>query len=458
MNSQTKSLLDEVSKHATASATESSGLFAIPLAVNDAETWDRLKEIRDSGPSIGITVRASDLVSDDGYDMLDNEFGSTPTVCRLNIAKLPVSGQLRFFTVDGLNSALRKETEKFESVERVRVAEACSRKSTSGLQFEQWLDDDGEDFLPPTATLPRRLVNDMTGKGVVPLRVSTWIANESENVDDTLCCIASRQLALCIPNALSSSVGPGEIVALIKTGRKISAKIEALSEEEWNDKELLGTLSEVCRWIYFEDREADVKHTLLTSELSRVWRSTDAWGAGLKNCLAGSFEAAKIAYRLHIQTKGIDAFKLMSDLRKGLTDDVRSLATNTASLSSGLWRDAAVAFGVVVARASSTAVGPWLLYVAAAYLLASCYFTCRAASNSVNSTLENEKSFRTLLYRPLLVDNEYEELAGKHYRDALRDFEWFRLLIVLAYVVTSSALIYVALSTPEKPFDPFLFR
>ena len=112
----------------------------------------------------------------------------------------------------------------------------------------------------------------------------------------------------------------------------------------------------------------------------------------------------------------------MSDLRKGLADDVRSLANNTSSLSSGLWRDAAVTFEVIAVRLASTTVGDWLLWMAAAYLLASCIFSCVAASSAVSGIVENEKSFRSRLYGPLLLDKEYEELAGKHYRQAESNF------------------------------------
>ncbi|MBC9883238.1 hypothetical protein G8O24_38785, partial [Bradyrhizobium sp. INPA01-394B] len=148
--------------------------------------------------------------------------------------------------------------------------------------------------------------------------------------------------------------------------------------------------------------------------------------------------------RLHIQSKGVDAFKLMSDLRKGLADDVRSLANNTSSLSSGLWRDAAVAFGVIAVRLASTTVGDWLLWMAAAYLLASCIFSCIAASSAVSGIVENEKSFRSRLYGPLLLDKEYEELAGKHYRQAESNFRWYRRFIVLAYLIVVAVLLGIA--------------
>ena len=145
-----------------------------------------------------------------------------------------------------------------------------------------------------------------------------------------------------------------------------------------------------------------------------------------------------------MQSKGVDALKLMSDLRKGLSDDVRALASNTSSLSASLWRDAAVAFGVVVVRLASATVGNWLLWMAAAYLAASCFFTCVAASSAVKGIQENEKSFRSRLYGPLLLDEEYEELAAKHYRKAISGFRWFRFFIVAAYSIAVCALIWIA--------------
>lgn len=60
--------------------------------------------------------------------------------------------------------------------------------------------------------------------------------------------------------------------------------------------------------------------------------------------------------------------------------------------------------------------------MAALYLCVSCYFTVAAASAAVSGISENEKSFRSRLFKSLLLDNEYEELAGKHYRMAIGTF------------------------------------
>ena len=102
-----------------------------------------------------------------------------------------------------------------------------------------------------------------------------------------------------------------------------------------------------------------------------------------------------------------------------------------------------MAFGVIAIRLVSTTVGNSLLWMAAASLVASCLFSCIAASIVVNGIVENEESFRSRLYGPLLLQPEYEELAGKHYRKALSRFRWYRFFVILAYVAAVAVLVWI---------------
>lgn len=189
----------------------------------------------------------------------------------------------------------------------------------------------------------------MSGQGAVPISAATWVRETTAEKNSRFDLITLARLARCIPDALSKNEH-GELVALMRSGRKVSAVVEDISAGVSADPDYAAVLSEACRWIYLEARDAETRHSLLTAELVRLWPNDAKWHEGLQKSLDGAFNAARTAYRLHVHSKGVDALKLMSDLRKGLSDDVRALTTNTSSLSSGLWRDAAVAFGVVVLK------------------------------------------------------------------------------------------------------------
>ena len=446
MNSRMRALLDGLRERADDFGDESCGLFQIVIKVDDEGVWEWLRECSAKASQDGISIRVGDVHTDDGYDFLQDEFsGSEPREFKVYIAKSPVERTLRFLTIDGFTKSIRREAEQFEHARTILIAEAHSIDGTVGFSVFQWTDERVDSKIDHKSALPRRLVNDMSGRGLVPNAADVWMMDTFNNslTETIMRAVAARRLSLCLPDAISIDEN-GSPIALVRTGRKISASIEDSAEAAWEDPDFYKLVSEVCRWIYLENREADVRHTLLLSELARVWQPESGWQHGLTNTLEGSFEAAKTAYRLHVQSKGVDAFKLMSDLRKGLTDDVRSVTAQTSTLSSGLWRDAAVAFGVVVVKAVTTSIGSWLIWLAAIYLGVSCFLTCRAASSAVNGIARNEESFRSKLYMPLLLDKEYRELAGKHYEAAIADFKCYRFYIIVAYALAIAALIYAS--------------
>jgi hypothetical protein len=445
MTSQTKTLIDALRLHAAAPPYETCDLYQQNITVAGQPFWETLKSARTDAASVGITLSVTDSDPADEYELLDDEIEDfTDRVFSVRIVKVPTAGLLKFFTVNGFESSLRSEPARFEQTADVLIAEIDFQCASAGLRVIPWTDEGMAASLPVDTPSPRRLVNDMSGQALVPISVNVWIVENEDRawLKEKFSGIAARRLSLCIPDALSISSN-GDTTALVRSGRKISAVVGPLSAE-WEDDSIFDVLSEVCKWIYLEGRDAETRHALLTAELVRLWPHGATWLAGLKQSLGDSLEAARTVYRLHVQAKGVDVFKLMSDLRKGLSDDVRALATNTASLSSSLWRDAAVAFGVVVLKVTTTSVGGWLLWMAAAYLTASCFFSCVAASSAVSGVIENEKSFRSRLYGPLLLDKEYEELAGKHYHKAIRDFRWYRFFIVLVYFLAAGALAIAA--------------
>ncbi|NOJ41567.1 hypothetical protein [Bradyrhizobium australiense] len=432
-------------QHAAGPLNETCDIYQQIISISGLPFWQLLQSIRVNAASLGVTISLTDSDPSDEHELLEDKIEDFANrTFSIRIVKVPTAGVLKFFTVDGFEHALISEPERFEQVNCVLLAEAEFECASANLIVKPWPDE----YVAQPRTVddpisPRRLVNDISGKGLTPISVGTWITEESGSpwLKEKLLNAASHRLALCIPDAVSIDVD-GNVVAHLRSGRKVAARVDPASR--WSDQGLMSLLSEVCRWIYLDGRDAETRHSLLSAELVRLWPTGAGWQEGLWHSLAGGLEAARTAYRLHVQSKGVDALKLMSDLRKGLSDDVRALSNNTSSLSASLWRDAAVAFGVVVVRLANATVGNWLLWMAAAYLAASCFFTCVAASSAVRGIEENEKSFRSRLYGPLLLDEEYEELAAKHYRTALSSFRWYRFFIVVAYLIAVGALIWIA--------------
>lgn len=454
MTSQTKSLAEGLRSHSVSPAIETCDIFQQATRIEDEANWQLLRAIRANAVSLGISISVTDNDLGDEYDLLDDEIENfSDRTFAIRIVKAQSDKTLKFLTVDGLVRAIQTEYSRIEDSAEIIVAELADdfRCEHTNIKIGPWPDGWTASSADEDGTVrPRRLVNDMSGKGLLPVSPRVWIIDETTDAwwSDKVRATAIQRLATCVPDAISFD-SDGNLVAHVRSGRKIIALIEQ-NAGRLSDHAFHLLLSDVCRWVYLEGPDAETRHSLLASELVRLWPTDATWLQGLNESLGGSFEAARTAYRLHLQSKGVDALKLMSDLRKGLSDDVRTLASNTASLSSGLWRDAAVAFGVVVLKATTATLGAWLIWFAIAYLIASCAFTVVAANGAVNAIAENEKSFRSRLYAPLLLEKDYEELAAKHYRKALKNFEWYRFWIILAYGVAVAGLAWLAQSAVGK--------
>ncbi|WP_445216204.1 hypothetical protein ACKWRH_28345 [Bradyrhizobium sp. Pa8] len=451
MTSQMRLLAVGLRSNSVSPPTETCDIFQQNVKVGGLNHWKQLQSIRSDAAAFGVTISVTDADLDDEYDLLGEQIETfSDRTFSVRIVKLRSERALKFLTIDGLDQSIRSDASRLEESSEVIVAELPSefKCDQAGIKIGPWPDDWAGTTADQEVTIrPRRLVNDMSGKGLLPASPRVWIVDDDTDAwwSDRIRQTAIRRLALCIPDAISLD-SDGRALAHVRAGRKITAEIEQDTTKE-SDRAFHILLSEVCRWIYFEGPDAETRHSLLAAELVRLFPPDASWLRGLREALNGSLEAARTAYRLHLQAKGVDALKLMSDLRKGLSDDVRSLGNNTASLSSGLWRDAAVAFGVVVLKATTATLGFWLIWFAIAYLVASCAFTVVAATSAVNAIAENEKSFRSRLYAPLLLEKDYEELAARHYRTALKSFKWYRFFVVVAYGIAIVALAWLAQSS-----------
>ncbi len=454
MSFSMKAVIEELLRLADAEPVETPGLFFLACKISSADRWGWLREARAFLSDRQMSLNVVDVVDDDGFDFLDDDFDQVKMrALKVRIVKKPVSGVLRFLTTNGLRNTIAAQPAQIEAVDTVFVADVSEGTSTLGLVILAWDDSTASTQRNEEGVSPRTVVNDTSGSGLIPQRIPTWCPNDktAQWLKDLLLPHAAQRLSLSLPDDLSVNEKQ-EVTASIRGGRKVAAVVPASSDQMWSSG-IYNHLCAACKWVYCEARDAETRHALLTAELIRTWPTAATWAEGLKQILEGALEAAKTAYRLHLHEKGVDALKLMSDLRKGLTDDVRSVASQTALLSAGLWRDAAVAFGAtalrVVTTTSTGTLGGIVLWITAAYLVVSCYLTCRSASKAVQATKDNEAAFRRRLYGAILAEEEYHALAGAHYSSAISEFYKFRRIVVGVYSLAVAALIVGGIG-PDK--------
>lgn len=439
MSSWTKQLLGELGNCGPTVRHENENLYEVEAQTLTQSLWDQLKSIKTKEAELAVKVRVFTDASDE-QNLLD--FDDVPKNSGLIVAitKNAIEGSLRFFERKFLLESVSAKPEIFERSHTVFVADIDVGPTSLGLRTLPWCDPlDTSKFIPEKAKSPRYVVNDASGRGLVPESISAWLTRERD-VDlmiDFYGPAASRRLSMALPTALMEG-SDRTLVALTEMKRKTKIIIEPHLDEIWKERQLYKELNDLAIWIYIDGPDTDNRHSIVASEISRSMPKESGWGKGLGEIASNTLETAKIAYRLHLYDKSVDALKLMSDLRKGLAEDVKSVSAQTTALSAGLWRDSAVAFGGIAIKAAGG--GTPVLLLTSVYLATSYFLNTKAAMQAVTAIRKNEQMFRRKLYLPIIPATEYREMSGARYDEVIADFEQFKNIVFRIYLVAIACL------------------
>lgn len=446
MSSWIKRLLKVLNEQNTSEITE--GVETLTVLINNiTETqWNDIGGLASVAGADECTIVLHDAFNDDGYNLLDDSYdNSLISNVRLILSKKTIPLTLRFILSRSVAVAAAKEPRRFEQCSTIIIGDLATELKAVGGVIMPW---EGSHVTSQEADVksPRHFINDASGKAIVPLSIWPWlpvVGYEDQHLK-LFGPISIYQLSLC----LSSSVLAGDektVIAVADAKRKSQGIIKPCQDSVWLSSGLNQHIQNAVRWVYCDGAGTESRHSILASEISRSYPKGKCWADALSEALDGTLESAKIAYRLHLYDKSIDALKLMSDLRKGLADDLRGVSSQMAALSAGLWRDAAVAFGAVVFKTLNSEIGTLALLVTCVYLFVSSYLNTRLVSKAVQAISDNEITFRKKLYSPLLADGEYMEVAGERYRQIISDFNSYKRLVVSTYVVAIFGLITYAI-------------
>ncbi|KAG5726248.1 hypothetical protein E4T56_gene2189 [Termitomyces sp. T112] len=180
-----------------------------------------------------------------------------------------------------------------------------------------------------------------------------------------------------------------------------------------------AALQGAARWIFLEGPDAELRHTLLTSELAREWRDGEAFAAGLQNRLPTAQESAGLTYRAHVQQSSKDTIKSLSELRKTLAEEMGKVTQQTRDLTAGLWRDVAVAvvtisfrYSMDATKAATQGSAYALIFVlVAAYIVTSQAVTVRS-NRAFLGVAEGARALWRQKGYAYLSDDEFNALAG----------------------------------------------
>ena len=168
-------------------------------------------------------------------------------------------------------------------------------------------------------------------------------------------------------------------------------------------------LQTAAHWVYENNREAEIKHSLLATEIARSGRDNGSADYYLKAYLPVALESAKIAYQMSLSDLGKDTLKSLGDLRKAITEETAKATDATRQTITAVSGALAVGVGLVAARLN-TGINPWLISMV--MLIATGYIGMIVYSGWSFISLQRElrREWQPKLYR-FLPQDEYNKMV-----------------------------------------------
>lgn len=360
------------------------------------------------------------------------------------------------FTLEGWRSLLLDDSQVSSST-AVRLAFDEGRFRSRAFDVAPWerAPATGPDAPAPRDGSPRRQVRSQSSALMAPSRIDPWVAEGDHGRGpawQAWAAISASMIARSLPNELYIE-GDEERVSLAgQPPRRLELGQFGVADAPF------AALQQAAAWVYLEGTDVEVRHTFLSAELAREWPSGKSFADGLTGKLESSLDSARLLYKAHLRAGSKDTLKALADLRKTLADDVQKLVQQARDLSSAVWRDVAVAIGVMAVRfgldaaktvPSSFAFSTIYLLVAG-YFIASFWLTTSINRRFLTSLERSRAAWRTKLYA-FLDDDDYRDLAENPLSGAIEDYRLTErrtrrvvvavsLLLVLATLVEAGVL------------------
>lgn len=298
---------------------------------------------------------------------------------------------------------------------------------------------------------PRTLVKEFGGERKVPEDVRLWLANaQPEHFDHPSTQVwvraASAALIRCLPNEIDAETedlkfrGPPRLVV-----PKFDSANDAL------DLETYTTLVGAVAWVFENQREAEMRHVLLAAEIARSGAMVETISIFLKQNLADAWDSAKIAYEMAISETGRDTLKVLSDLRKAVTEETAKLSDMGRQLNAAVAAALATGIGLMAARVATNAPPP---LIAVVMVVVAIYVAVTIFSGVQFMRLQRQlrEGWQHRLYR-FLPDGEYQKMVLTPTRSAECTFGWTAGLGGIAVLVLTVTCIYFAFAEKIEPLE-----
>ncbi|WP_313413556.1 hypothetical protein [Stenotrophomonas sp.] len=323
----------------------------------------------------------------------------------------------------------------------------------TGLRVIQGWDDPRPPCAAPASMSPRKLVREFSHRRHVPEDVRLWLTPE---LDEAVCAqpaarlwmsAATAALVVCLPNEID--VDDGSLRFRGPPSVRLAAYQDAAGAL---DRATFNVLLRAVAWVFANEREAELRHTLLAAELARSGtgqaQSTTEF---LASQLAHALESAKIAYQMALSDTARDTLKVLADLKKTVTEETAKLAELSRQLTTSVAGAIATGIGLIAARVIAQAPAVLMISV---LLVVMAYIAMIVISGIQFIRLQRRirSNWQQRLYR-FLPSHEYAELVAWPIRQAERTFQATACLGGAAVLMLCATCLWV-LFLDRKPPPP----
>lgn len=328
------------------------------------------------------------------------------------------NGALRLLTNVGFAAWLEREDRRTHW----EVARLSATIEASGVVFTPWYGPTTGVGVTAPFRSPRTLVREFSGQREVPAGLERWLLRGDVDLplaDASVAVWANaaiRKLILALPDEFDAQTrvlrfkGPPRLDLTMPDAADDA--VHMLKADGWS------ALQRAAQWVFEIDREAEMRHILLATELARCGSGGDVALTYLRANLLDAHDAARTAYQAQLAGISSDALKTLSELRKSVTDETAKVADATRQIITAVAGALAVGVGLIAARLTTT-TSP--LVIILVMLIAGAYVAITIVSGVLFTLLQRRvrTEWQPRLYR-FLSKQDYMALVGRPARMAER--------------------------------------
>ncbi len=194
----------------------------------------------------------------------------------------PNEESVRFFQLESLCTWAATQTDKMECIKVAYIVDLRHSFSTGTCIFVDWVSDVPVKLseLGDIYVNPRRIVR-ASNSILCPSSVRAWAPDDCNEVPEKFAHLCVTYLARCLAPELREE--NRALSVFIRGARAHEVKFERSTGSV--DRKLLSQLVAATNWIFRSEKEAELRHGLLASEIAREWAPDTKWLVGLSERL-----------------------------------------------------------------------------------------------------------------------------------------------------------------------------